>query len=100
MQVSSQVPEKDSMIEKLQSHCETCEASLAALSATCQPSAPSVEVQACQDELPGANSSVLEAVQALSSRIAMISGRMDSFERGSNRQQEHQSFNAAVSSPT
>ena len=42
----SQVPEKDAMIEKLQSRCETYEASLAAQSATCQPSAASVAAQA------------------------------------------------------
>ena len=30
MQVVSQIPEKYSMIDKLQSRCETCEASLAA----------------------------------------------------------------------
>ena len=73
---------------------------MAALSATCQPSAPSVAAQAHQERVSGADSSMLEAVQALSSQIAMISNRMDSFEQGTNRRQEHQSLNVAVSVPT
>lgn len=91
----NEIPQKDYHIKQLQSRCDSCEASLAALSAACRASTPDVE-QAQPERVSGSDTRVF---QALSSQVAMMSSRIDSVEQIANRPQSRQSLNVARPPP-
>ena len=87
MNLASQLPERDGLIDRLQKRCESVEASLAAVSATRREDL-AAPVEASREALNQGQSSqsvdhrVFEAIQSLSSQFTELMNRVSTLEQG------------------